>query len=236
MAARTWTSLLLLGVVLLAVPASMDADESPEALDAHVRVVNAAAKTPAGERRVVDRLSRELGVTASTLQVQRADLKVGWGELSIAYRLSRATGVPVGSLIGQHKTGMGWGAIARARGVSLGPIVSGAVKSTQGIERAEKSAKEKGDRAARAGAGSVEHGAKSDSGKTDKSNREGVGDSGTAEKSKGGEGAGAVAGGGGTGGGSGAGGGGGHSGGGGGAGAGGAGGGGGGGGGGGKGK
>jgi hypothetical protein len=111
-------------------------------LDDHAKAINRAAATPEGRERVVEHLSKELNVPAATLRAQREQSKLGWGELSIAHRLSQKTGVPVDQLIAEHKSGKGWGAIAKEHNVKLGPVVSELKKSDQALEeRAKKGEK-----------------------------------------------------------------------------------------------
>lgn len=154
MRTRLWCAIALLAMAVLVTQAPPAWAVDPAAgLDQHAKVVNRAAGTPEGEQRVVERLSTELNVPAETLRTERGQFKVGWGELSIAHRLSRATGVPVAALVGQHQNGMGWGEIAKAHNLKLGPIVSEATKSSQAVDKAEKAAKAdaaKADAAAKA--------------------------------------------------------------------------------------
>ena len=139
--ARILALLLSLGLLVAQAPLAWGADPAAS-LDDHAKAVNRAARTPEGEQRVVEHLSQELKVPAATLRAQREQSKLGWGELSIAYRLSQKTGVPVDQLIAEHKSGKGWGAIAKAHNVSLGPLVSEVKKSDQALEARAK----KGDR------------------------------------------------------------------------------------------
>jgi len=133
----------LCGLGFLGVQPSWGEDPAAE-LDRHGKAVNRAASTPAGEQRVVEHLSKELGVPAETLRAQRKQSKLGWGELLIAHRLSQKTGVPVEDLIAEHKAGKGWGKIAREHDAKLGEIVSEVKKSSKALEAtAEKGHKAK---------------------------------------------------------------------------------------------
>lgn len=118
-------------------------------LDDHAKAINRAAAAPEGRERVVEHLSRELNVPAATLRAQHEQSKLGWGELSIANRLAQKTGVPVDQLIAEHKSGKGWGAIAKERNVKLGPMVSELKKSDEALEAKAKK-DEKGNKAAKA--------------------------------------------------------------------------------------
>lgn len=141
MKARVWIPVLLLAVgVLGARPPLSWAADAAAPLDDHAKALNRAAQTPEGERRVVEHLSQELKVPAATLRAQREQSKLGWGELSIAYRLSQQTGVPVKQLIAEHKSGKGWGEIAKEYKVKLGPIISEGKKASEALEAEEKKA------------------------------------------------------------------------------------------------
>lgn len=136
---------LLWGGLLGAFPLPAWGAEPAAPLDDHAKAINRAAATPEGRERVVEHLSKELNVPAATLRTQREQSKLGWGELSIAHRLSQKTGVPVDQLIAEHKSGKGWGAIAKERNVKLGPMVSELKKSDEALEaRAKKAEKGKG--------------------------------------------------------------------------------------------
>jgi predicted GIY-YIG superfamily endonuclease len=130
---RSFASLLVVGLLVASPPLAWGVDPAV-ALDEHVKVVNRTAKTPEGEQRVVEHLSRELNVPAATLRAQREQSKLGWGELAIAYRLSQETKIPVDQLIAEHKSGKGWGQIARENKLKLGPILSKVKKSSQALE------------------------------------------------------------------------------------------------------
>jgi len=138
---------LLFSGLLGASPLPAWGAEPAAPLDDHAKAINRAAATPEGSQRVVEHLSKELNVPAATLRAQREQSKLGWGELSIANRLSQKTGVPVDQLIAEHKSGKGWGAIAKERDVKLGPMVGELKKSDQALE-AKATKADKGNKAA----------------------------------------------------------------------------------------
>ncbi len=147
-----WRAVVALSVGLLVTAPSMARGAEPGAgLNDHAKVVDRVAKTPEGEQRVAEQLSQELHVPAATLRAQREQFKIGWGSLSIAYRLSQATGVPVGNIVAAHQSGKGWGLIAKEHNLNLGALVSEAKKSAEAVDKADKAAKDKAaaDKAAR---------------------------------------------------------------------------------------
>src|SRR5574341_1267800 len=114
--------LLVIGIVLTAAPAW--AADGSAMLDKHVRAINRTARTSEGQQVVVQRLSQELGIPAQTLQAQRQQTGLGWGEILIANRLSQKTGTSFDQIVSEFRSGKGWGAIAREHDLKLGKLVS----------------------------------------------------------------------------------------------------------------
>ncbi len=113
--------LVLIALVLAAAPA-WTADTSAQ-LDAQVTAVNRTARTPEGQQVVAQRLSQELGISAQTLQTQRQQTRLGWGEILIANRISQQTGVSFSKVVAEFRSGKGWGEIAREHNLNLGTLV-----------------------------------------------------------------------------------------------------------------
>lgn len=131
-------ALVVTGIVLVAAP-GWAADESA-ALHAHATAVNRMAQTPEGRQAVVQRLSQDLGLSTATLQSQRQQTGLGWGELLIANRISQRTGMSFDRVVADFRSGRGWGEIARAHDLNLGKLVSD-VKASQTAVRASDSAR-----------------------------------------------------------------------------------------------
>jgi hypothetical protein len=110
------------------------AQDSSAKLDEHVSAINRAAQTPQGEEVVAARLSKELGIPASTLEAQRAQTKLGWGELLIANRLAQTSGLSFDQVVGEFRSGKGWGKIAKEHNVNLGQLVSDVRRSAHAVE------------------------------------------------------------------------------------------------------
>lgn len=110
------------------------AQDSSAKLDEHVSAINRAAQTPKGEEVVATRLSKELGIPASTLEAQRAQTKLGWGELLIANRLAQRSGLSFDQIVGEFRSGKGWGKIANEHNVNLGQLVSDVRRSAHAVE------------------------------------------------------------------------------------------------------
>ncbi len=112
----------LIGIVLTVAPA-LGADTQATRLEAHVAAVNRAARTPKGEQAVVRRLSGELGIPAATLQSEREQTKLGWGEIRIANRIAQETGLSFEQVVREFRGGKGWGEIAREHNLSVGKLL-----------------------------------------------------------------------------------------------------------------
>src|ERR1044071_2455215 len=74
----------------------------------------------------VDRISAATGVPVATLQAERASTGLGWGSLEKAHLLANATGQSFDDVAALHRSGQGWGKIARNNGLNLGTLVSNA--------------------------------------------------------------------------------------------------------------
>jgi hypothetical protein len=79
---------------------------------------------PDGRERVLNAISREIGVPITTLEAQRDSTRLGYGGLFIANSLASATGQTFDEIAALKASGHGWGWIAKQNNVKLGPIVS----------------------------------------------------------------------------------------------------------------
>lgn len=80
--------------------------------------------TSNGREHVLAAISRETGVSVTTLEAQRAQTRLGYGGLFIANSLASATGRTFEEIAALKASGHGWGWIAKQNNVKLGPIVS----------------------------------------------------------------------------------------------------------------
>lgn len=78
----------------------------------------------------VNRISAATGVPVATLQAERASTGLGWGSLEKAHLLANASGQSFDSVVAAHRSGQGWGKIARNNGLKLGTLVSNAHRSS----------------------------------------------------------------------------------------------------------
>ena len=88
--------------------------------------IDAEAKTPEGEERVVARLSAQLGVSADSLEAEHAAWGLGYGEIAMAYGFARAsrTGKTPADVVAMRTGGMTWLDIAKGLGVKVDTVAN----------------------------------------------------------------------------------------------------------------
>lgn len=69
-------------------------------------------------------LSKQLGVGEDLLRTEKQSTNFGFGQLFIANALAKASGKTFDEIAKEFQSGQGWGAIAKANNVKLGPVVS----------------------------------------------------------------------------------------------------------------
>jgi len=173
-----WLSALLLSVAsLLGHPREAWSAEPEATLEAHARAIDDAAARPGGQERVATRLAADLNAawgkppgpySAASVTAQRAQNGWGWGGTFIANRLAQAIAqttmknnpavTPAQALTqataqvaAARAQSMGWGAIAKANGLKVGDLVSSAEKTAKAVEKADKTATDKGGQAGKSG-------------------------------------------------------------------------------------
>jgi DNA-directed RNA polymerase specialized sigma24 family protein len=131
MMGRRLRSLLLLslGCAFLAASSPTPPRNAETALNRIQRAVariDAEAKTPEGEARVLARLSAQLGVSQDSLQAQHDAWGLGYGEIAMAYGFARASrnGKTAADVVAMRSTGTGWLDIARSLGVKVDAVAN----------------------------------------------------------------------------------------------------------------
>jgi hypothetical protein len=78
-----------------------------------------------GETRVASFLGAEFGMGTEAILAERRDLRVSWGDLTIAHTLSASDrqGMTPAQVLLLHDRGMGWGQIAAGLRLTLGDAV-----------------------------------------------------------------------------------------------------------------
>ena len=92
-----------------------------------VAAINEEATTPEGEAAVVARLSSQLRVSPDSLQAQKSEWGVGYGEVAMVYgfaRSSKKTGTTPESVVLMRREGKPWEAIAKDLGVNVETVAS----------------------------------------------------------------------------------------------------------------
>jgi hypothetical protein len=99
---------------------------------------SAAGIDRAADRAVAQRLARPLGMEASTLETQRAQTLLGWGDLVIANRLAQATGFSFTQIVKESQSGKSWEAIAEDHGADRSKLTTDAKRARAALEAPDK--------------------------------------------------------------------------------------------------
>jgi hypothetical protein len=165
---RFWIVLpwLCAGVLIAHPAASWAADPDPDRdLARAAKAIDDTARTTAGQQQVAGRVAQELNTSchcttfsAASVSAQHAQTGWGWGEVliadSLALALSQKTGMSFNAALGQitsaRQQGTGWGAIAKAHDLKVGPVVSDVQKSAKAVETSAKLGDKTQDKATKA--------------------------------------------------------------------------------------
>jgi len=129
---RLLRSLLLisLGCAVVAAASPKATKTAPETalqrVQRTVARIDAEAKTPDGESRVLSRLSAQLGVSQDSLQAEHDAWGLGYGEVAMAYGFARASrnGSTPADVVAMRSAGTGWLDIAKALGVKVDTVAN----------------------------------------------------------------------------------------------------------------
>ena len=92
-----------------------------------VAKINQEASTPEGEAAVLARLSAQLRVSPDSLEAQKGEWGIGYGEVAMVYgfaRSSKKAGVTPESVVLMRRQGTPWEAIAKEIGVNVDTVAS----------------------------------------------------------------------------------------------------------------
>jgi hypothetical protein len=81
------------------------------------------AKHANGNPRVLESLSKQLGVPVETLRAQRQKTQLGFGNLFIANALAKDAGKSFDQMASEFKSARGWSVVAKQRDINLGKIL-----------------------------------------------------------------------------------------------------------------
>ncbi len=107
----------------------------PPTLEELATAIEGVRTGPDGERIVVGHISRKLAVSVEALRAQRAQTRLGWGELLIANLLSKATKLTVDEVVAEFRSGKGWADIAHHHNGGLDQLIKDVQQSQQAIEQ-----------------------------------------------------------------------------------------------------
>lgn len=121
----------------VAVMLSMRTAESAETptLEERAAAIERASTAPDGDRVVVGHISRTLSIPVEKLRTQRAQTGLGWGDLLIANRLSRETGLSLDQVVAEFQSGSRWEDIAHHHNVDVQRLDKDLDRSKELIEQ-----------------------------------------------------------------------------------------------------
>jgi hypothetical protein len=96
--------------------------------------IDRVATEPEGDRVVVGHISRTLATSAETLRADRARTGLGWGDLLIAYRLSREAELPFEGIVADVRSGKDWPQIVDGH-MELATLTAEVERSKEMIEQ-----------------------------------------------------------------------------------------------------
>lgn len=108
---------------------------NPPTLEERAAAIERVSTEPDGARVVIGHLSRKLRIPSDTLQTQRKQTGLGWGELLIVNRLSKEKGLTFDEVVAEFRSGKSWEAIAREHQVDLGQLDDDVRRSQEVVER-----------------------------------------------------------------------------------------------------
>jgi hypothetical protein len=113
---KTKTLSLALAVLFSAATAVVAAPD----LKQTIASINADANKPGGPEKVVQSISRTVGVPAATLEKQKASTGLTYGDIFAAHSIAKASGKNFAEIAALRKKGQTWDQIAEVNGVDTG--------------------------------------------------------------------------------------------------------------------
>ena len=133
-AASRATRVTVLALIVAGQVALARGDETPT-LEERAAAIEQDASGPDGYRLVVGYVSRTLQISVDTLRDERARTGLGSGELLVAHRLSRQSGLAFDEIVAEFRTGRTWSDIARDHHADLDRLSHDMQISQQTIEQ-----------------------------------------------------------------------------------------------------
>ncbi len=111
---------------------------NPPTLEERAAAIERVLTQPDGARVVIGHISRTLGIPSDILQREREQTGLGWGELLIANRLSKAKELPLDQAVAEFRSGKSWEQIARDHHVDLERLDTDVRRSQEVVEQREE--------------------------------------------------------------------------------------------------
>ena len=83
---------------------------------------------------VAQRLAQTLHMPANTLQSQRTQTRLDWGDLVIANRLAQSTGLSFDQIVREGQNGKDWDAVAHAHGLDLSKLITDSKQAQSALQ------------------------------------------------------------------------------------------------------
>jgi hypothetical protein len=110
----------------------------PPTLEGRAAAIERVSTQFDGARVVIGHISRKLRMPSDTLQAQRKQTGLGWGELLIANRLSKEKELTFAQVVAEFRSGKSWEQIARDHRVDLERLRDDVRRSQEVVEQREE--------------------------------------------------------------------------------------------------
>jgi len=107
-------------------------------LEDRAAAIDRVSKESDGDRIVIGHVSRALGIPVEKLRMQQSQTGLSWGELLVAYRVSRASGRTLEQTVTDFRSGKAWEAIAQDHKVDLRKLTTEVQQSQDTLQGREE--------------------------------------------------------------------------------------------------
>jgi len=129
---------MLPALLALELAASAASGTDASTLEERAVAIDHVVTEPDGARVVVGHVSRKLHISSDTLQDQRAQTGLGWGELLVAHLIAKMAALDFDQVVGEFHTGADWEGIARLHRVNLEKLDAEVAQSQEIVEQREE--------------------------------------------------------------------------------------------------
>jgi len=128
----------ILMVIALALGAGPARAANPPTLEESAAAIERVSTERDGIRVVVGHLSRKLRISGDTLQEQRKQTGLNWGQLLIANRLSKEKDLTFDQVVAEFKSGKSWETIATDHKVDLEKLTEDVRRTQEVVQTREE--------------------------------------------------------------------------------------------------